>query len=187
MMGFPSGSAVKNRPAMQETQETWVRFLSWEDPLEEGMATHSSILAWRIPRTEEPGGLQFMESQRVRHDWATEHEGNLPTGGKQVVKENTQCPSPAQPENQHRRCLEWLWPIYFMEPEGKSVIIPKGTEWTACQKMVTGVNSGRRDSLVWKWRVKQRTKNCRKENGWSGRWGGWVSETDQHPGRCSHQ
>ena len=51
MMGFPSGSAVKNRPAMQETQETWVRFLSWEDPLEEGMATHSSILAWRIPRS----------------------------------------------------------------------------------------------------------------------------------------
>ena len=51
MMGFPSGSAVKNRPAMQETQVTWVRFLSWEDPLEEGMATHSSILAWRIPRS----------------------------------------------------------------------------------------------------------------------------------------
>ena len=42
---------------MQETQETWVRFLSWEDPLEEEMATHSSILAWIIPGTEEPGGL----------------------------------------------------------------------------------------------------------------------------------
>jgi len=56
---------VKNPPAMQET---WVRSLGWEDPLEEGMATHSSTLAWRIPRTEEPGGLQSMESQRVGLD-----------------------------------------------------------------------------------------------------------------------
>ena len=55
---------VKNLTAMQETQ---VQSLGWEDPLEKGMATHSSILAWRIPRTEEPGGLQFVGSQRVRH------------------------------------------------------------------------------------------------------------------------
>ena len=54
-----------NLPAMWET---WVRFLGWEDPLEKEMATHSSILAWRILRTEEPGGLQSMESQTVRHD-----------------------------------------------------------------------------------------------------------------------
>ena len=54
---------VKNQPAMQET---WVRSLGWEDPLEEGMATHSSILAWRIPWTEEPGRLQSMGLQRVR-------------------------------------------------------------------------------------------------------------------------
>ena len=51
---------VKNLPAVQET---WVRFLGREDPLEKEMATHSSILAWRIPRTEEPGGLQSMGSQ----------------------------------------------------------------------------------------------------------------------------
>ena len=51
---------VKNPPAMQET---WVPSVAWEDPLEEGMATHSSILAWRIPWTEEPGGLQSMGSQ----------------------------------------------------------------------------------------------------------------------------
>ena len=56
---------VKNSPAMWET---WLQSLGWEDPLEEGMATHSSILAWRIPRTEEPGGPQSMGSQRVRHD-----------------------------------------------------------------------------------------------------------------------
>ena len=53
---------------MQETQEMQVQFLGLEDPLEEEMATHSSILAWRIPQTEEPGGLQSMGSQRVRHD-----------------------------------------------------------------------------------------------------------------------
>ena len=49
----------------------WVQSLGLKDFLEEGMATHSSILAWRIPRTEEPGGLQSMGSQRVRHDWVT--------------------------------------------------------------------------------------------------------------------
>ena len=58
---------------MQETWQTWVRSLGWEDPLEEGMAAHSSILAWRIPRTAEPGGLQSTGSQRLRHNWATEH------------------------------------------------------------------------------------------------------------------
>ena len=54
-------------------QETWVWSLGQEDPQEEGMTTHSSILAWRIPWTEEPGGLQSMGSQRVGHDWATKH------------------------------------------------------------------------------------------------------------------
>ena len=54
-----------------QTQEMQVQSLGWEDPLEKGMATHSSILAWKIPRTEEPGGLQSMVLQRVRHDWAT--------------------------------------------------------------------------------------------------------------------
>ena len=52
--GFPAGSVVKNLPAMQETQ---LRSLGWEDPLVKGMAAHSSILAWKIPWTEEPGGL----------------------------------------------------------------------------------------------------------------------------------
>ena len=56
---------LKHLPAMQET---WVQSLGQEDPLEKEMATHSSILAWRIPWTEEPGGLQSMGSQRVRHD-----------------------------------------------------------------------------------------------------------------------
>ena len=59
---------------MQETQETRVQSLGLEEPLEDGMATHSRILAWETPRTEEPGGLQSMGSQRVRHDSVTKQQ-----------------------------------------------------------------------------------------------------------------
>ena len=63
--GLPNVSRVKNPPVTQETQ---VYYLGWEDPLEKEMAAHSSTLAWRIPQTEEPSGLQSMGSQRVGHD-----------------------------------------------------------------------------------------------------------------------
>ena len=66
--GFPSGSMVKNLPAVQEIQEMRVQSLGWEDPLEREMTTHSSVLAWIIPWTEEPGGLLSMGSQRVEHN-----------------------------------------------------------------------------------------------------------------------
>ena len=59
---------VKNLPAMQES---WVQSLGWEDPLEKGMATHSSILAWEIPQIEDPYGLQSMGHKRVGHDLMT--------------------------------------------------------------------------------------------------------------------
>ena len=66
LLGFPGDSDGKEYlPAMQET---WVRSLGWEDALQKGMATHSSILAWEISWTEEPGGLQSLASQRVGHD-----------------------------------------------------------------------------------------------------------------------
>ena len=64
-MDFPVAQTVKKLPAMQETR---VRSLGWEVPLEKGMAIHSSILAWRIPWTEKTGRLQFMGSQRIGHD-----------------------------------------------------------------------------------------------------------------------
>ena len=68
-MVFLGGSVVKNLPAIQKMQEVlWVQSLGQEDPLEEGMATHSSILAWRIPWTEEPGRLQSMGLHKVRYD-----------------------------------------------------------------------------------------------------------------------
>ena len=68
MWGFLAAQMVKSLPAMQET---WVWSLGQVDPLEKGMATFSSILTWRIPWTEEPGGLQSMGSQRVWHNWMT--------------------------------------------------------------------------------------------------------------------
>ena len=67
---------VKNLPAMQKTR---VQFLGQEDPLEKAMATHSSVLAWRIPWTEEPGRLQSVGSQRVGHDWVTNTSGVIVT------------------------------------------------------------------------------------------------------------
>ena len=67
-MGFPGGSAVKNLPAMQETQEMQIQSLGRRDLLKEEMATHSSTLAWKIPWTEEPRGPQSMGSLRVGHD-----------------------------------------------------------------------------------------------------------------------
>ena len=72
--GFPDGSDGKEYAC---SVETWVQSLGWEDPLEEGMATHSTIPAWRIPRTEEPGGLQSMGLQRVRHDLTTKQQFSL--------------------------------------------------------------------------------------------------------------
>ena len=88
--GFPGGSVVKNPPAMQES---WVRLLNWEDPLEENVATHSSTLAWRIPGPEEPGGLQSMGSQRVGHDWATEQLQKFLREVSTVVEELACCVS----------------------------------------------------------------------------------------------
>ena len=69
--GFPGGSVAKNHLSVQET---WVQSLGWDNPLEKEMATHSSILAWRIPWIEESGGLPSMGSQRVRQDWATKQQ-----------------------------------------------------------------------------------------------------------------
>ena len=67
-MAFLGGSVVKNLPTRQETKEMRVRSLGWEDPLEEEMAPHSSILAWEIPWAEEPGGLQSLGLPRVGHN-----------------------------------------------------------------------------------------------------------------------
>ena len=68
--GFPSGSVIRNSPANAGDMDL---IPGWKDPLEEEMATHSSILAWKILWTEEPGGLRFIELQRVGHHWVTEH------------------------------------------------------------------------------------------------------------------
>ena len=77
---------AKNLPAVWKT---WVRFLAWEDPLEKEMANHSSVLAWRIPWTEEPGSLWSMVSQRVGHDWLTSLFEFLPNKDTGVINEIT--------------------------------------------------------------------------------------------------
>ena len=75
MKGFPSGSAIKKPPAMQETgQEPWVWSLGGEDILKKAVATYSSILAWEIPWTEEPGRLQSVGSQRAGHNLVTKKQ-----------------------------------------------------------------------------------------------------------------
>ena len=90
--GLPwGGSVVKNPPAMQKTQETYVRFLGQEDPQEEEMATHSSTLARKIPRTEEPGGLHSMGSQRVTRLSDSAWAQALPGGPKPGTSEVSQA------------------------------------------------------------------------------------------------
>ena len=75
LRGFPDGSVVQNPSAVQQTQETQPPSLARDDPLEEEMATHFSILAWRIPWTKEPGGLPSMGSQKVGH--ASAHDTHM--------------------------------------------------------------------------------------------------------------
>ena len=69
---------VKNSPAIQEMQEIQVGSLGQEDPVEEEMTTHSSVLAWKIPRREKTDGLKFMILQKVRHNWTTRHTPTYP-------------------------------------------------------------------------------------------------------------
>ena len=82
-MGFPGDAEVKNLPASERNARD-VKFwsLGWEDTLEKEMAIHSSILAWRIPWTEESGELQSMELQRVRQDWVVTDHAHMPCSPK---------------------------------------------------------------------------------------------------------
>ena len=95
-------------------QETWVRSLGWEGPLEKEMATHSNILAWRIPWTEKPGRLQYMGSQRVGQDWATslslsENKEGI-TLDKEIWSGERQTSSLCHGDFPHTPCsLLWQW------------------------------------------------------------------------------
>ena len=104
---------------MQEMQETWVRSLDWEDPLELQVATCSSILAWQIPWTEEPGRLWAMGSQRVGHDLAARHTctysgSSLPSQGWKPHSLHRKVESAAELPGKSQWCLvyndTWSWP-----------------------------------------------------------------------------
>ena len=97
-LDLPGGSAINNLPAMQELQEMQVRSLGLEDPLEEGMATHSSILAWRIAWTEKSGGLQFIGSQSgTRLKWLCMH----------ALPSHTACFHSVFPVSLHEHFSHW--------------------------------------------------------------------------------
>ena len=113
-------------------QETPVQFLGWEDPLEKEMATHSSVLAWRILWTEESSGLQFMGPQRIGHDWVSNTfralVGNCPlsSGG-----DGFSCLQKAPP----LRSMRWElpWPCQEAHPRGKAVTLTPGFWYLYCQ------------------------------------------------------
>ena len=106
--------SVKNLPAIQKT---WVWSLGQEDPLEKGMETHSSILAWRIPWTEEPGGLQSMGSQRVSHDWVTSSFTFFQVSAKLVNVRWWQTRKIIWPSNRHWGVLEGVLFLFLFYEE----------------------------------------------------------------------
>ena len=105
ILGFPGGSVVKNLPAVQETR---FQSLGWEDPLEKEVATCSSILAWRIPWTEKPGGLQSMGLQRVGHDLATKEQQQM------TIYEHLLCALHQLFYLIHNRAMRNLWILIFI-------------------------------------------------------------------------
>ena len=130
---FPHGSVVKNSPAMQEPKEMWARSLGQEDPLEKEMATHSSIFAWRIPWTEEPGGLQSMGSQRVRCDWSNLAGGEGEAGDLHCTESYT--------------ANEDLWIVYSRAKN--SVISPQIPLQALCSSFST-LYQASEVKMVWK-------------------------------------
>ena len=109
--------------------ETWVHFLGWEDPLEEGMATHPRTLAWRIPWTEEPGRPQSMGSQRGGHDWLTKHS----TQHSRYIKKKKSLLEARmeglRQQQAHPQCVCWkcrlrLCPITSSQDTSKWAVIP---------------------------------------------------------------
>ena len=103
-------------------QEIWVWPLGWEEPLEEEMATHFSILAWKIPQRVEPGGLQFMRLQRVRHNWVTAHTHTHTQAWKQheestLIQAIDSCLSPSNP-------TDFTWPLPQLGPCGRVPLVP---------------------------------------------------------------
>ena len=115
--GSPAGSVAKNPPANTGDR---VQSLGQEDPLEEHMATPSSVLAWRIPRTEEPSELQSVGSQRVRHDLATEHTLNMWSSTDRDKKYQTTSLKPRSTGHITLRILDWETLLTFIIKQGES-------------------------------------------------------------------
>ena len=143
---------VKNSPTMQET---WVWSLGSEDPLEKEMATHSSILAWRIPQTKEPGELQSMGSRRVGHDWVS----NTSTYPRRVRVKRGMSPlySGAEPELQTIKEVEWFPACLVLIPGLLWQGDKKGPRKTELQRYALG-----RFTLTPKWANRSQDDKKRK-------------------------
>ena len=103
---------VKNPPAMQQMPEMWVQFLGWKDPLEEGMATNSSFLAWRISLIQEPSGLQSIGLQRVRHDqsdWTQTHSFKILLQNALWIEYNIRMKESQNAMSREQLYSRWDW------------------------------------------------------------------------------
>ena len=128
---------------MQETSETWVRSLGQEDPLEEGMTTHSSILAWRIPLIEEPGGLQSMGLQRVRQEWS-----DLACTSIHVYKKIVWVSVfPLKASFKNYVILLWIFSIFLFKAEYCTLVYPWLILWV-CGNSLTDILHSRCLSLL---------------------------------------
>ena len=119
---------IKSLPAVQETR---IRPLGWDDPLEKEMATHSSILAWKIPWMEQPGGLQSMGSQRVGHFWATSLHLD-PYGDKVVLRVTVHSLSCNQGQNlqwSKRQIIDRIFPIMASDFFCQENLFPAVQNW----------------------------------------------------------
>ena len=139
-------------------QETWVRSPGWEDPLGKGTATYSSILVWRIPWTEEPGRLQSTGSQRVRHDWATEHS---------IAAQSSQVHGDRKQMRVSRDLGEWEIVNYYLT----------GTEFL-CLGWWKALEMGSGDGCtLW---TGLTPLNCTLKKGWTSRFYYTITHTHTH-------
>ena len=155
---------------MQEMEEIWVRSPGREDPLEEGAATHSSILAWRIPWTEELGGLQSMGSQRVRHNWVTNTFISSHTVKKIFLKSRAwitcislKCffKSFVTSLQCFPKRLLYYWSVDNLNEKVKAVpLVPKATitflRLPRSINFYSGKERKKKTTLLWNWKKKKR-------------------------------
>ena len=144
-----SGLAVKNPPAMQETQ---VQSLGWEEPLEKEMATHSSILAWEIPQTEEPGRVQSMGLKWVGHDWVIYLDFRF-FWIQQILVSEEESPVSIQPASnrEYRSWIDIIWFLYVSKdtrPSKPVYTMRRRRDFLVAKDQYSQINLTKQNSFV---------------------------------------